>query len=525
MLKSLNALANPRDALGAAEKVAIIDVGSNSFRLIVITYLPGYYFQVTDEVRETVRLVHGIGQTGRLSRPAMDHAVEVMRLYRAFCDAQNITDIVAVATSAVRDAQNQAEFLARCETEAGMKVRVLSGEEEAYYGFLAAVNSTTLKDGFVIDLGGGSLEITRVENRRSIRGISLALGAVRMTEDWLSDAPTPNSAVERLREHIHEQLRPLRWFKAQPDTQIVGQGGSLRNAARIIQKAHAYPMDELHGYTFGSADLRRRLVRKMQSLSVAERKQISGMKPDRADIALAGAVVVEECLRFSGYSELMVCSQGVREGLFYERFLRDLPEPRFKDVRAASVMNIAHLYHYHESHAAHVAHLALSMFDQVTQLTADGLMGKTERHLLWAASMLHDIGMSIDYNDHHRHSYYLILNSGLPGYSHRELALIALAALYHRKGTPSLQGLDRTLSENDNQRLLKITACLRLAEQLDRSRDGAVRDIRLSKRSERMIQMRVESEVDVAVSKWSAQQHADIFEAAFGYTLEINSHA
>lgn len=517
MLKNLQSLANPDEAYGPLRKIAIIDVGSNSFRLIVISYLPGYHFQVTDEVRETVRLVHDLGATGKLQPGPMDRAVETMHLYAAFCKALNITDIAAVATSAVREASNRDLFLERVKREAGIEVRLLSGEEEAYYGYLAAENSTTLRNGFVLDLGGGSLEITHVQDRRSCEAISLTLGAVRVTEEWLPDAPTATSAVHKLRQHIHQQLEPLSWFKASADTRLIAQGGSLRNAAHMAQRLADYPMDELHGFTLNSSELQR-IARLLEPMTVEQRRSVDGMKADRADIALAGAIVVEECMKHAGYNKLTVCSQGLREGVFYERFLADNDPPIFENVRQSSVMNIAHLYHYQAQHVGHVAHLALSLFDQLAE--ADPLCGTEERELLWAACMLHDIGMSIDYNDHHRHGYYLILNSGLPGYQHRELALIALAVRYHRKGMPHLGELADILEKDDDKRLLKMTALLRLAEQLDRSRDGAVRDVRL-RYGHDWAKLEAISEVDLSVSIWSAQRHADVFEIAFGRKLDI----
>lgn len=501
-------------------KVAIIDVGSNSFRLIVITYLPGSHFQLTDEVRESVRLVHGLGETGRLAARQMAHAVDVMRLYASFCRASAITEIAAVATSAVREASNQKEFLGWVKRETGIDVRVLSGEEEAYYGYLAAENSTTLRNGFVLDLGGGSLEITRVEDRRNRESISLTLGAVRTTEDWLPEAPAKSGEVNKLRKHIQGQLAALDWFRAKPDTRLIAQGGSLRNAAHIIQKQYDYPLDELHGYQLHENDLHK-VIQRLEPLSVEQRRALPGMKPDRADIALAGAIVIEECMKHAGYEWLTVCSQGLREGVFYEQFLADTAKPGappiFDNVRQASVMNVANLYGYQKDHVEHVVHLALGLFDQ---LKHDPLCGPVERELLWAACMLHDIGMSIDYNDHHRHSYYLILNSGLPGYTHRELVLIALATLYHRKGTPNSGDLRDVLDKGDDERLLKMTALLRLAEQLDRSRDGSVRELKLHW-GPHSAELEVYSEVDISVALWSANNHTDIFKAAFGKPLEI----
>jgi len=522
MHKSL--VEHPLNAQTDSQRIAIIDVGSNSFRLIVMTYRHGYCFQLTDEVRETVRLVRGLGTAGKLSREAMSHAVEVMRMYAAFCRASNIQDIVAVATSAVREAANRVEFLSRVQRETGISVRLLSGEEEAYYGYLAAVNSTTLCNGFVIDLGGGSLEITRVADRLPRETTSLTLGAVRATEEWLPNIPPSKEQVARFRKHIREQLAPLKWFRLQGDWQLVGQGGSLRNLARIAQKQSNYPLDELHGYELSASDVRK-IAKLLEGMTLDERLRVNGMKPDRADIALAAAIVIEECLRHAGAETLLVCSQGLREGLFYERFFNgkrtsDTP-PMFANVREASVVNVAHLYNFQERHARHVAHLSLSMFDQLAALENDPVrFTAAERELLWAACMLHDIGMNIDYNDHHRHSYYLILNSGLPGFTHRELALIALAAKYHRKGTPSTAEIGALLQPGDQARLLRMTALLRLAEQLDRSRDGAVSDVCLELCGDGYLLVPI-STADISVAIWSAQLHTEIFRSAFGKALTI----
>jgi exopolyphosphatase/guanosine-5'-triphosphate,3'-diphosphate pyrophosphatase len=515
MLRDLQGLVDRKQAYGDLRKVAIIDVGSNSFRLIVITYVPGFHFQVTDEVRESVRLVQGVAKTGELQPAQISRALDVMRLYRSFCRALEIDDILAVATSAVREARNGAAFLAQIPAETGIAVRLLSGEEEAYYGYLAAENSTTLRDGFVIDLGGGSLEITHVEDRLKREAISLTLGALRMTEEFLPDAPSGKSQVERLRAHVRAQLEPLKWFKTTPRARLIGEGGSLRNAARLTQAARGYPLEELHGYDMRGTDLQK-MIRTLEPLTVEQRRQIPGMKGDRADIALAGALVVDECMQFAHFDSMTVCSQGVREGLFYERFLKENPQPFFDDVRRASVMNIAHLYRYHESHCAHVARLVLGMYDQLR----DAHLDAATRQVMWATCMLHDIGMSIDYNDHHHHGYYLILYSGLPGYTHRELALIALATRYHRKGTPDAGELAGVLNKDDHSRLLKMTALLRLAEQLDRARDGAVQDFRLHT-GPTWARLEISSAIDISVALWSAQGQADIFEAAFGRQLTI----
>jgi exopolyphosphatase/guanosine-5'-triphosphate,3'-diphosphate pyrophosphatase len=252
--------------------------------------------------------------------------------------------------------------------------------------------------------------------------------------------------------------------------------------------------------------------------SIAERRRIPGMKPERADIALGSAVVVHEALRAADFDALTISAQGVRGGLFYERYLQADSNHLFDSVREASVLNLAHIYRFQEQHAQHMARLTLSMFDQLP--AGAHHCRPAERELLWAASMLHDIGVAIDYNDHHKHGAYLILNDGLPGYTHREIALIALLTRYHRKGEPLLGEYAPLMEPGDAERLLQLCALLRLAEQLDRSRDGVVQHVRLTT-GDGWAQLELLARGDGQVALWSVLRHRDVFEAAFGLQLEV----
>ena len=217
-----------------------------------------------------------------------------------------------------------------------------------------------------------------------------------------------------------------------------------------------------------------RLVARLAALPASERSRVPGIKPARADLILAGAVVLQSTLRAGGFHGIEITEAGLREGVFFERHLAGQDPPLLADVRRASVLNLAARYHMDIAHTRHVAKLALGMFDQLAQLglhEGDPL----ERELLWAACELHDIGMSVDYDDHHKHSRYLILNGGLPGFSPVEVALIAQAARYHRKGMPEPGPLAALLREGDAARLDRLAVLLRLAEDLERSRDQLVR--------------------------------------------------
>jgi exopolyphosphatase / guanosine-5'-triphosphate,3'-diphosphate pyrophosphatase len=464
-------------------------------------------------------LSEGMGEENILRAAAMDRAARVVRIYGAFCRASHIQQIVAVGTSAIRDARNQQAFLNRLEAESGIPVRVLSGEEEAYYGYLAAVNSTTIQNGFVLDMGGGSLQITRVEKRKPKESISFPLGAVRVTERFLPSDPPAEDEINTLRDHLESTFSKLKWFRYRPGMEMVFAGGNVRMLGRLAQKADDHPLDILHGYTLSAAQVKR-LRKQLAETSIDQRHHIPGMKAERADIALGAAITIHEAMRVSGFEHLTISAQGVRGGLFYERFLADVKQALFDEVRQASVLNLAHLYRFQEKHAEHIVKLTQALFDQIP--ITHRHCRAAERELLWAASMLHDIGVAIDYNDHHKHGAYLILNDGLPGYTHREIALIALLVRYHRKGDPRTDEFQTVLEADDHQRLLELCALLRLAEQLDRSRDGVVQDVQLTVGKD-YAQLELLTRGDGQVALWSVERHTAIFQTAFGLALEVTS--
>jgi exopolyphosphatase/guanosine-5'-triphosphate,3'-diphosphate pyrophosphatase len=228
---------------------------------------------------------------------------------------------------------------------------------------------------------------------------------------------------------------------------------------------------------------------------------------------------VEAVLEAGGFACVEVTEEGLREGVFFESYLAPADPPLFASVREASVRNLANQHHSDEPHVEHVAALTLQMWDA---LAAAGVHGgdADERELLWAAAMLHDIGVTVDYDDHHKHSRYLILNAGLPGFAPREVALVAQMARYHRKGSPGFGELAPLVREGDDELLARCSALLRLAEQLERSRDQLVHEARVDVR-DGTVRLELVTGGDVSVARWAAERQADLFEAAFGKRLEV----
>jgi exopolyphosphatase / guanosine-5'-triphosphate,3'-diphosphate pyrophosphatase len=539
------------------ERLAVIDLGSNSFRLVVFMAHDGWWKR-TDEIYEPVRIGEGLAASGRLGEKPIERALATLDVFAHFCRASGLgADAVdAVATSAIRDAENAESFLAAARERTGLPIRVLSREQEARYGYIAAVNSTTLSDGYVLDLGGGSMQLVHVAGRLACEFGSWPVGTVRMTERFLpANGPAKRRQIEELRDHVASELEQATWLsdssRSENAGRLVGIGGTVRNLAAAVQRAAGLPSNGVQGMVIERKALDE-LTQRLASLPAPERSSIPGIKPARADLILAGAVVVQGVLRSGGFDRLETTEAGLREGVFFERLLAErwpaigaAPDsagraPLFEDVRQTSVLNLAARYHPDLAHTRHVAALALGMFDALARLGLhDG--DARERALLWAASMLHDIGMSVDYDDHHKHSRYLILNGGLPGFAPVEVAIIAQAARYHRKGMPEPGPLAPLFGPGDVTMLDRCAVLLRLAEDLERSRDQMVQGTRFTVTNPSVkpaggrrggarngasgpageIELQLISEGDSAVPRWAAGRETELFARAFHSRLSV----
>jgi exopolyphosphatase/guanosine-5'-triphosphate,3'-diphosphate pyrophosphatase len=500
------------------QRLAVIDLGSNSFRLVVFSYTDDWWKR-TDEIYEPVRVGEHQETGGPLQPEPMERALETIELFAHFCRATGIERIRPLATSAIREASNRKAFVLAARKRAGLDVEVLSREQEARYGYLAAVNSTTLADGVALDIGGGSMQLTHVEDRLARDARSWRLGAVVTTERFLTAERVKPKHLKALREHVREELAGAGWLRDAPG-RLAGIGGTVRNLGAALMLDAGLPSYGVQGFCIERPALDA-LVEKLAGMTPAERRRVAGIKPERGDLILAGAVVVQSVMEAGGFEGLEVTEAGLREGAFFEERLAGKDPPLIDDVRAASVRNLAAQYHPETAHTDHVARLALEIWDA---LAAAGVHpgDPEERELLWAAAVLHDIGTAVDYDDHHKHSRYLILNAGLPGFTPRETALIGQAARYHRKGRPGLGEFAPLARKGDDALLARCSAALRLAEQLERPRDQTVRHARVEVQ-DGLVELQLQSDDDVTVSRWAAQRQADLFKRAFGRELSVRA--
>jgi exopolyphosphatase/guanosine-5'-triphosphate,3'-diphosphate pyrophosphatase len=506
-----------------AQRIAIIDLGSNTARLILMNAVPGNAYRLEDEIREVVRLRQGMTAKG-LSEAAMARALFTLRLFKRFCDNSQVDMIIPTATSAVREAWNGQQFVEQVRHEIGLSLQVLDGEKEAYYATLGALNEIQLGQGYVVDIGGGSVQIAQVRNHHFERGCSLPLGALALTERFIQNDPIETAEYQAIKQEINQQLDSITWLqkvKAKPGRVLIGLGGTIRNLAKIEAARQNYPLNTLHSFRL-TQDSISESIRQLTELPLKERQVIRGLNSDRADIILPGTMVIQAIMNRLQVEVLTISVNGLREGLFFEHFWRHLSYPVISNVRRFSVLNMARVYHYQKNHATHVRYLAGRLFNQLSPLHG---YDSAEHELLDAAAILHDIGSMINYYDHHKHSQTLIINSGLPGFAPREVALIALLTRYHRKGKPVTNGYESLLQEGDEMVLMQLSAILRLAEFLERGRNATVDDV-TAVWDNNTLRVTLIADEYPAVELWEAERNAlGLMETAFNRRLILESTA
>lgn len=458
------------------ERVAIIDLGSNSVRFIIMQIRSGGAYQLIYQEKKAIRLSEGMTQDGMLlTEAAQKRAISCLKVYAHIAAVQKTTKILAVATAAVRNARNGSSFIKRVRTATGLPMTVISGREEARLGYLGVVNTIPLSDFILFDLGGASIEISLVKERKRLHSVSIPIGAVTLTEKFGASGTVSASLRNEISSYVRGELEKLPWLK-DAGLPVVGVGGTVRNLAKIHQRRMDYPIPKLHNYQLPASDLFS-LTDEISSKTCSERKRISGLSVDRADIIVAGTLLISELVRLAGAKDLTISGCGLREGLFFHYYSPLYMNGRLwpKDMLLASVLNYRHTLPLDDfRHTRYVTALALSMFDQWGKIHH---FSPRERQLLMAAGLLHDIGTLVNYYSHARHSAYMIANAHLFGLSHKEQLMCALIAAFHHGysgKTTRYSSYIRLLTREELQRTKKLAIFLAIAEGLDESHERCV---------------------------------------------------
>lgn len=513
--------------VAADAPVAAIDIGTNSFHLLVARPSGNNRFEVLDREKEVVRLGSGSGDMKRLEADAIERGLTCLRGFRRIADAAG-AQVHAVATSAVREAANRREFVTRAWEESGVKVDVVTGIEEARLIHLGVLQAVPIFEQrvLVIDIGGGSTEFVLGRGDEMLDARSLKLGAIRMTERFLSKEPVKRKALDEARRYIRSYLPAVaRMLRQHGGYEVaVGSSGTIVNVAEMARaRAGEAPVRSRSNLSFTAEDLTE-VVDALTAIPFAEeRSSVDGLDPRRADIILGGVLVLEQAFEVLGIGEMVVSDFALREGLLLDVLRRRHATSlgHLRDLRYESVLHVASLTPGEKAHSERVAELALQLFEGTRDRHG---LGEPWEELLEAAGLLSNVGLAISHDRHHLHSYYLIRHTDLlTGFTDHEVELIALIARYHRKSSPKSRHPEFARLSVDDQQVVRVLAgLLRIAVGLDRSRDGAVRGVAVEAAGKKGLRLLVDAERDDAeLELYSAEARKDLLEEALGVSVEL----
>jgi exopolyphosphatase/guanosine-5'-triphosphate,3'-diphosphate pyrophosphatase len=509
-------------------RIAALDLGSNSFHLLVADVHPDGTFEAVTREKDMLRLGDEVARDGRITPPTADRAIASIRRLRQLADAAGAQEVIAKATSAIRSAANGSELVDRIEAETGVEVEVISGLEEARLIFAAVRASLVLEPApaVCIDIGGGSVEVTIGDGAGLRWAASLPLGVGRLTADIAPEDPPTKADRTAFEDRVRDVVGPyVEEVRSRRPRMAVGTSGTINDLARL---AAANEDGEIpasaNGLRVGIEqlrDLQRRIVR----MSTAERRRLPGIEDKRAELLPAGVIVLltlldEFGLDEFGVDEMTFSDWALREGIVLDAVSAHDPDDWSDDphaLRRAAVAGLARRCGSDAAHSQHVAKLALSLFDQTRPLHE---LGDDDREMLEYAALLHDIGQHVSRKGHHRHAAYLVENAQLRGFSPDEIEFLAALVRHHRRGDPKpSEPRFAALDKDARERLRKLAALLRLADGVDRGRRGVVENIDVQIGTD-LVVLRLHADQDAELELWGVRRRRDLFEKIFQRELE-----
>jgi exopolyphosphatase / guanosine-5'-triphosphate,3'-diphosphate pyrophosphatase len=497
-------------------RVGIIDIGSNSMRLSVVAMLASGAHYVVDEYKSSPRLAAQLGRaTGELLPEGVEELLVHLREFVDLCRAYGVERTVVLGTAALRAATNRADILGAVRDELGLDIEVISGQEEAALDYQAVRHTMAVDTAYLVDIGGGSTEITLVDEGRLAASVSLPFGAVTLGASWrdsqalLHDFRLPPAEEAWLDGVVH--------LAARPRAEVIGIGGTIRSICRVHQADRHYPLALTHNYRMDGDEVEA-LLRRIADTPMRERKRLAGLSRERADLIVPGGAILLAIMRRTRAPQLRVSGRGIRDGALYTRVLDDGGEGRLPVVER-SVENVLSRFAGPRSHASQVTALAMAMFDAVE---THGLVSPAARPVQFTAAMLNRVGVYVNYYGYDQHTFYLVLSSQIYGLSHEEVVVAALAASFksrsamRRLATP----MKSLLTEADYVAAARMGVIARLAEALDRRHEGRVESL-AARLGSKVLELRLRVRADCAVEVAAAETLAPHVMKNFGRSLRI----
>ncbi len=502
------------------EKIGIIDLGSNTARLVIVQMLGDGHFVVIDQIKESVRLSKDMERDGFLKPQRIAETIKTLKMFRKLCDAYEIERIIAVATAAVRRAKNQRSFLDEIVANTGIKLKVLSAEEEATYVYRGVINTMDIPKGLILEIGGGSTKIIYYNRRNLLNYETLPFGAVTLTDLFGNDGLSQEEQAQKIEEFIVEQLSRIEWLKdIDPETQLIGCGGSFRNLCKIVKMKKKCQLPLIHNYNISTEEFES-VYEMLKGLDLDKKKRIKGVSSARADLLPSAFAVAHAFTKHLHFENMIISACGLREGIMFNYAVPITVEKPITDVLTYSLQTLVKYHNSNAKHCEQVASLSVQLFKQLR------VLHKFPRQclkILKVAAYLQDTGTTIKYYDYQKHSSYIILNSSLYGISQRDIVLAALVVANYKNDDFSLADLVKYkefISEEDIEIIRKLGVILRIAASLDRSMSSCVLTINCDVLGDSVI-MKTELDGDATLEIKDALSSQADFKRVFKKNLEI----
>lgn len=506
-------------------KIAVIDLGSNSARLVIANVFPGDathpgHYMIIDELKEQVRLAQDMNKDGFLKSPRIAQAVKTLLMFKKLIDSHKVKKTYAFATNAVRNAKNQKSFIEEISAVCGFKFSVLSEEEEAIHIYQGVINSLDISKAVIVDMSGSSFHLIQYNRRNVINKTNIPFGTMTLNEIFGNDGLDAVTQAKMVETYVKNQLEEVAWLaELEPETQFVGVGGSFRNLARIINLSSRYPVANVHNFVVETETLNK-VYDSITKLDAQKRSKIKGLSSQRSDIFLAAIATIKAFLETVNCPKITVSRCGLREGVLINHAAPTTQERPLSEVLWHSVYSNMKHFGINIRHSEHVHGLSITLYKQLRVLHK---LPRQYVKILRAAALLHDAGLKVRHNDHNRHSLYFILNCTINGFTHREQILTAFVAHGHCQDEFPIDEWNKyksILREEDLAAVLKLGVILRITEALDRTQNGCVKNINCDVLGGAVI-LKTEVEGDCSLEIKEALAAGSDFARAYRKNLEI----
>ena len=499
-------------------RIGIIDIGPSSLRLMLTEVDKNGYFKIIDELKTSIRLSHDLVKEYGICNDNFNTILSTLRAYKSLCTVSGANKIFAVATESLREAKNKDILLSLIKQELNIDIRVLSCDEEIYYNFLGVRRSMYIENSLLVEVAGTDTHLAWVKGNNIIKSITLPIGSVNLSYKFdLQDRILPHSLTSAF-EYLYDLLENIYWLKETKFESIIGIASTIRNVGKIDRVKKRYPFDIAHNYELIDIDVQE-IFNLLKCKDYKQRQKLEGLDPELADIIVGGTAIFKKIANMVQCSKIVISGRGLREGLMYEYLNEKYSLPN--DILDYSINGVLDTLNADKSHAKNVFDITYCLYNALKPLHH---LGDEFYNIIKTSSMLHDCGVSINYYGHHKHSFYIILNSSINGLTHKELLMSAAIAASHRFNsyqTP-ISPFSGIINQLDLKIINYIGVLVKIAEGLDRSLVGSVKKLTVSLDEETVI-INVYSDIDVDFEIRQALRASENFKEVYGKELIIKA--